>query len=96
MDAVSHPNTQCSESLRQSWSRCSGHVSGVPSEHQEDSDMGDHHDIPSFEPDELGSSSVGIFIIAVAVFVAVSIVGVAVWLDHEVDLVMQSAETVEN
>lgn len=58
--------------------------------------MGDHHDIPSFEPDELGSSSVGIFIIAVAVFVAVSIVGVAVWLDHEVDLVRQSAETVGN
>ena len=58
--------------------------------------MGDHHVIPSFEPDELGSSSVGIFIIAVAVFVAVSIVGVAVWLDHEVDLVRQSAETVGN
>ena len=51
--------------------------------------MGDHHDIPSFEPDELGSSSAGIFIIAVAVFVAVSIVGVAVWLDYEVDLVRQ-------
>ena len=58
--------------------------------------MGDHHDIPEFEPDELGSSSVGIFIIGVMVFVAFSIAGVAVWLDHEVDLVLQSAETAGN
>ena len=58
--------------------------------------MGDHHDIPRFEPDELGSSGVGIFIIGVAVFVAISIVGVAMWLDYEVDLVRQSAQTAGN
>lgn len=58
--------------------------------------MGDHHDIPRFEPDELGSDGVGIFIIGVMVFVALSIAGVAVWLDHEVDLVRQNAETAGN
>jgi len=59
--------------------------------------MGDHHDdIPSFEPDELGSGSVGLFIFGVAIFVAFSIVAVDAWLGHEVALVTQSATTAGN